>query len=324
MPFCKHGEPDHKCAVCQAARRPDGVAVLDASKAADSPAPITSLSKPVVQPTLKFFTPVVTPKVNVQSRLPGPLSSVLVNAVSRAGPVSSGALPIPINPAIRGGGVSVNDLVVQEFWRTYRLLEVTDKTAEAAIAAAIVQSQVPVVEGFDTLEFAEKYALYKYTSVEYAKWNDFLRNKKGNYKSHCALVSSALGKLKSEPEYATTYRIEKFSEGRHGPFFSRRAGQSGTLTVGTEISFDAFSSTAYNVAIVEADPQFSGAGSYVKYIITKHVGKRVNFLSTKSVECEILIDKGAKFRITGGPGQKFVFDSVRRSGAIEINIEQVV
>ena len=79
----------------------------------------------------------------------------------------------------------------------------------------------------------------------------------------------------------------------------------------------------FEIEKVERDPQFSGAGSYVKYVISGHAGKRVNFLSLKPDECEILIDKGAKFRITSGPDQKFAFDASRRSGAVEIRIEQM-
>lgn len=353
MPFCIHGEPDHKCVICQKTRRPDGLDLQGVPKIVVSP--ITPM--PVLRPTAKAVLPsstvvtkavptvvskviptvaptvvsivvptVVTPipKVPPRSTLPGPPQSILVNGVAKQGPVSGGGLPVAVNPLVRGGGVKLNDLVVQDFWRTYKMLGVTDDSAEGAITAAIGHAGVDIVAGFDSLELAEKYALYKYTSVEYAKWNDFLRNKKGNYKSHCDLVSSALGKLSAEPAYATTYRIEKFSEGRHAPFFRRGTGTSGALIVGTTINFAAFSSTAFNVKVVEEDPQFSGAGSYVKYIISGHSGKRVNFLSTKSVECEILIDKGASFRITGGPDQKMVFDSARRSGAIEINIEQIV
>jgi hypothetical protein len=287
-------------------------------------APPTVLRPVVMARPIAPSSPIVIPKTVPRSMPSGPPPSILVNSVAKQGPVSSGTPVVPSNPLVRGGGVRASVQVVQEFWRTYRMLGVTDLSAEQAIAASILQSEVAVVDGFESLELAEKYALYKYTSVEYLKWNDFLRNKKGNYKAHCDLVALALDKLNAEPEYATTYRIEKFSETRHLPLFTRGAVASGTLKVGTEINFAAFTSTAFNVAVVESDPQFSGAGSYVKYIISGHTGKRVNFLSTKSVECEILISKGAKFRIKGGPDQKMVFDSVRRSGAIEIELEQVI
>lgn len=317
MPFCKHGEPDHKCSLCQAARLPSAVsgkeAVPHVKPLQVSPRP---LPKPVQAPVK------VEPKPLARTP-PGPPPSVLVNGVSKPGPVSA-AVPVTVNPHVRGGGVKLDVGVVQDFWKTYKTLGVTDKSAEEAVLAAIRTSGVTAVDGFESLELAEKFALYKYTSVEYLKWNASLRDKKSTYQAHCALVSAALGKLKSEPEYSTTYRIEKFSEKRHPQFFTQGSGSSGTLKVGTEMSFAAFSSTAFNIKAVESDPQFSGAGSYVKYVISSHAGKRVNFLSLKPLECEILIDKGARFRVTGGPEQKNVFDSRKRSGAIEIHLSQVI
>lgn len=323
MPFCMHGEPNHKCRICQAARGPDAVAFVKPLL------PTTPVLRPVVMPkpvVVATVTPlkavVVVPRVLPVPVLPGAPPSVLVNGVSKPGPVSSG-LPIVPNLAVRGGGVTVNQKVVEKFWAAYAMLGVTNESAETAVLAAIRDSGAATVDGFDSLELAEKFALYKYTSVEFLKWNAFLRGGKGNYSPHCDLVSAALSKLQPEAKYATTYRIEKFSESRHLPFFRRGTGATGSLIISTEINFAAFSSTAFEIEKVERDPQFSGAGSYVKYVISGHAGKRVNFLSLKPDECEILIDKGAKFRITSGPDQKFAFEASRRSGAVEIRIEQM-
>jgi hypothetical protein len=71
-----------------------------------------------------------------RSTPPGPPPTILVNGVSKPGPVSSG-LPIVVNPAVRGGGVKLDQSVVQEFWRSYTMLGVTDRSAEEAITAAI-------------------------------------------------------------------------------------------------------------------------------------------------------------------------------------------
>lgn len=210
-----------------------------------------------------------------------------------------------------------------DFWCDYYRMNIFDDIARQTVDNAIFENGVGLAPGFTTLELAEKFALFKYTSKEYQRWNGYLRSGKGNYKAHCEIVSFALGKLGQEAAYATTYRVEAFSERRHLGLFTRGAGATGTPTVNHVIDFAGFTSTAFAIDVVEKSGQFTGAGAYIKYVISNHQGKRVNFLSTKPAECELLIDRGAQFRITGGPEQPNLFNKDKRSGAIEVEVEQI-
>lgn len=251
------------------------------------------------------------------------MTTIVPNAVSKPGPVAPGPASPKILSSVRGGGVKLDEAVLKDFWRSYRLLDVSDESALQAVQDAISMAGVGAAPGFETLELAEKFALYKYTSSEYQKWNGYLRSGKGNYKAHCEIVSSALGKLGLEATYATTYRVEKFSERRHPGLFTRGTGTTGTPTVNHVIDFAAFTSTAFAIDVVEASSQFKGAGAYIKYVISNHQGKRVNFLSLKPLECELIIDSGAQFRITGGPEQPNLFNKDKRSGPIVVEVEQI-